>query len=80
MKCPECGGEIGFSYITPTRNYRIENDIIIRDDAWTGPQHDESYLSFQCTEDTEHNIDTPEISEWSEKIEHDFYESEVETL
>jgi hypothetical protein len=75
MKCPECGEDIKFEYIVPTKSYKIEDGKISRDDAWEGPAYDQPYLDFHCSNDKEHDIDTPEINEWADQIEKLFYET-----
>jgi len=80
MNCPECGSDIKFSYIIPTKTFRIENGKIERDDAWTGPEYDTPYLEFYCSNDNEHDIDKKEVVEWSAKIEEEFYEKVFPTL
>lgn len=73
MKCPECGSEIVFSYITPAKSFRLEDSKIVRDDAWEGPEYDDPYLEFACSNDREHDIEVDEIINWSETITEDFY-------
>lgn len=78
MKCPECGSEIVFSYVTPAKSFKIEidemkNEIIFRDDAWKGPEYDDPYLEFYCSNDKEHDIEVQEIIDWTEGITEDFY-------
>jgi hypothetical protein len=75
MKCPECGEDIKFEYIVPTKSYKIEDGKISRDDAWEGPAYDQPYLDFHCSNDKEHDIDTSEINEWADQIEKLFYET-----
>ena len=72
MNCPECGEEIVFSYIVPFRSFRITEKAILRDDAWA-PEYDNPYLEFFCSNDKEHDIDVPEIVEWTEGITEEFY-------
>ena len=73
MNCPECGADIKFSYVVPEKSFKIENGVISRDDAWEGPGYDDPYLEFYCSNDKEHTIDTPEIVDWSDKIESQYY-------
>ena len=73
MMCPECGSEIVFSYVTPTKSFKVENKKIVRDDAWKGPEYDDPYLEFSCSKDREHDIETEVIIAWSEVITEDFY-------
>jgi len=73
MKCKECGAEIVFSYITPDRSYRIEDNKIVRDDPWEGPEYDDPYLDFHCSNDMEHDINTQEVDEWADKITELFF-------
>jgi len=72
-KCKQCGGDIVFSYETPTKTFVIEDGKIVRDDAWAGPYYDNPQLVFHCSNDVEHDIDSEEISKWSEEIEKIFY-------
>jgi hypothetical protein len=74
-KCPECGAEIVFQYVTPSRSYRIENGEIVRDDAWTGPGYDDSYFHFRCSDDSEHDIEcNDKLAEWCNEVEFQFKE------
>jgi hypothetical protein len=72
-KCAECGAEIIFQYIKPSKSFRVENGQIIRDDAWTGPEFDNPYFHYQCSEDSEHRIDpNDELLEWFVDVEQEF--------
>lgn len=73
-QCRVCNSDIVFCYKTPTKSFRIEDGIIVRNDAWTGSEYDNPYLKFYCSEDMEHDIDSDEIVKWSEEIEKEFYE------
>jgi len=73
MNCPECGNDIVFSYIVPTKSFKVEGDKISRDDAWEGPAWDTPTLDFHCSNDKEHDIDTPTINTWADEIEEKFY-------
>lgn len=83
--CPECGEEILFSYVVPSKTYRIEDGKIKRDDAWEGIMYDNPSISFFCSNDKEHNIETPTIVyeqdfyEWAEEIEDEFYSRTIHT-
>lgn len=77
MKCKVCGSDIVFSYVTPTKSYKVVDDKIVRDDAWQGPIYDQPYLDFHCSNDAEHDIDTVEVNEWADKIEEKFYSEEL---
>lgn len=71
--CPRCGSEIKFSYVTPERSFIIEDGKLKRDDAWEGPEYDNPYFHFYCSNDKEHDLgDGPEIDKWYEEIEHEF--------
>lgn len=77
MNCPVCGSEIVFDYIVPIKSYRVDKDLnISRDDAWEGPAWDAPTLDFHCSNDKEHDVDTPDINEWADRVEEKFY-SEV---
>ena len=80
MKCPECGFDIAFSYITPTKAFAIIEGRISRDDAWIGPEYDDPYLEFYCSNDNEHEIDTEDIVLWTEDIEEQFYKDVLPNL
>lgn len=67
--CKECGHDIIFSYETPTKSFTIVGGGIVRDDAWTGPHYDDPKLIFYCSNDKEHDIDTQEISDWTDEVE-----------
>ena len=71
--CKQCGADIIFSYVTPTKTYIIEGGKIIRNDAWVGPGYDDAYLEFYCSCDKEHDIECEEIIKWSEDVEKEFY-------
>jgi len=73
MKCKVCGADIAFCYKTPTLSFRIEDNIIVRDDAWKGSDYDNPYLKFYCSNDSEHDIDSEEIVQWSEDVEKEFF-------
>lgn len=74
MKCKVCGSEIKFSYIVPEKSYKVSDELKIeRDDAWEGPAYDDPYLSFYCSNDKEHDIDSVEINEWADKVETQYY-------
>lgn len=74
-QCITCGSDIVFSYKTPTKSFRIEDGKIVRDDAWEGPEWDNPYLKFYCSNDTEHEVENDsEVIQWSEKVENEFYE------
>ena len=51
--CPECGGEILFSYETPSKTYRIQGDTLVRED---NVLHDNPELFPICSNDREHRI------------------------
>jgi len=73
-QCSTCGSDIVFCYKTPTKSFRIENDKIIRDDAWTGSEYENPYLKFYCSNDMEHPVENDsEVIQWSEKVEEEFY-------
>jgi len=74
MNCSICGSDIAFCYKTPTKSFRFENGKIVRDDAWEGPEYDNPYLKFYCSNDSEHDIDSKEVVQWSEDIEKQFYQ------
>jgi len=74
MKCKICESDITFCYKTPTLSFKIEDGEIIRDDAWTGSEYDNPYLKFYCSNDSEHDIDSKEVVQWSEDIEKQFYQ------
>jgi len=74
MNCKVCGADIAFSYKTPTKSFRFENNKIVRDDAWEGPEYDNPYLKFYCSNDSEHDIDSKEVIQWTEDIEKQFYQ------
>jgi hypothetical protein len=74
MNCPICTEEIAFSYKTPTKSFIIKVGKIIRDDAWQGPEYDNPYLKFYCSNDSEHDIDSKEVLQWTEDIEKQFYQ------
>jgi hypothetical protein len=70
MPCPVCGEDIIFCYKTPTKTFKIEDGgEIKRDDAWQGPEYDNPYLKFYCSNDMEHDIDSKEIIDWSDEVE-----------
>lgn len=73
-QCQICGADISFCYKTPTKSFRIEDGKIVRDDAWVGLMYDNPYLKFQCSNDTEHEVENEDILEWSEKVEEEFDE------
>ncbi len=73
MKCKVCGSDIAFCYKTPTLSFKIEDGIIKRDDAWQGSDYDNPYLKFYCSNDSEHDIDSEEVIQWSEDIEKEFF-------
>ena len=77
MKCKVCDADIAFCYKTPTKSYIIENDHIIRDDAWQGVEYDNPYLKFYCSNDSEHDIDSEDIVLWSSEIETKFYDENI---
>ncbi len=79
-ECPECGHEIIFSYETPTRSFHIVGCVIVRDDAWVGPQYDKPSLIFHCSNDREHDIESEKITEWAEGVEKVFYHRILPTL
>ena len=71
--CPTCSHEIKFSYVTPEQSFVIVDGAIQRDDAWKGPEYDNPYFHFYCSNDKEHDIgDDKEIQKWCEEIEDDF--------
>ena len=75
--CKECGEEIVFDYITPTKSFRIdENSKIVRDDNNEAfcPEGDNPYLEFYCSNDREHEIDTDEMFDWYGQVEFEFKE------
>lgn len=72
MKCPVCGSEIKFSYVTPPKSYYIKDNKIIRDDQVEGPEYDDPYFNFYCSNDAEHNIHTDLVEKWADKIEERF--------
>ena len=80
MKCKTCGADIVFCYKTPTLSFRIEDSLIVRDDAWTGSEYDNPYLKFYCSTDSEHDIDSKEVVEWSEVVEKEFFRVIFPTL
>lgn len=71
--CRICGSDIIFCYKTPTKSFRIEDGKIVRDDAWEGPEWDNPYLKFYCSNDMEHEVENQDI-DWSEEVEKEFYE------
>ena len=72
-KCAECGAEIVFQYINPSKSFRVESGKIVRDDAWTGEGYDDPYFHFQCSEDAEHDIDPRNTRlEWFVDVEQEF--------
>ena len=73
MQCPVCKEDIIFCYKTPTQTFTIEDGEFKRDDAWQGPEYDNPYLKFYCSNDMEHNIETEEILKWSEEVNSEFY-------
>lgn len=81
--CPECGSDIKFSYHVPDRSYVVEKGKIVRDDAWKGPMYDGPEINFYCSNDREHNIETPSVVdekdfyEWAEEIEDEFYKLDM---
>ena len=48
---------------------KLGDGKIIRDDAWEGPEYDNPYLKFYCSNDMEHDIDSEEIIVWSDVVE-----------
>jgi len=71
--CAECGAEIVFQYIKPSKSFRISNGQIIRDDAWTGKRYDDPYFHYICSEDSEHDIDPDDkLIEWMGDLEYKF--------
>lgn len=77
MRCKICNAEIVFCYKTPTKSFRIENDDIVRDDAWHGGEYDNPYLKFYCSNDSEHDIDSEDVISWAEDIETKFYDENI---
>jgi len=71
--CPLCSHEIKFSYITPERSFIIKDGKLKRDDAWKGPEYDNPYFHFYCSNDKEHDLGDSEIlDKWCEDIEYEF--------
>jgi hypothetical protein len=57
-QCIECGAEIGFDWVVPTKSYILnENGNIRREDNLL---YDTPYITFYCTEDREHDWHTSE--------------------
>ncbi len=73
-QCSTCGSDIVFCYRIPTKSFRIEHGNIVRDDAWEGPEWDNPYLKFYCSNDIEHGVEDKDIIEWSGEVEKEFYE------
>lgn len=77
--CPECNGEILFTYVHPNQSYKIENGEFIRNDGWAGIMSDNPYFDFYCSNDRTHDIsnssiiDSKNIDRWMEEIEDEFY-------
>ncbi len=72
MICPNCGDDIVFDYIMPIRSFQIIDEKISRDDLWEEPEYNNPTLVFHCSNDMKHNINTPEINKWTDKIEEQF--------
>lgn len=80
--CPECGEEIGFDYVTPTKSFLIDEmgdgswTIMKNDnnDAWC-PNGDNPYFEFHCLNDMEHKLSKDsEFEEWKDEVIKYFYE------
>ena len=80
--CKECGSDIVFSYIDPSKSFRIKDGKIVRNDAWTGPGYDDPYLEFYCSNDKEHDEvkNLQDMIDWSVEVEKEFYEKIFPTL
>ena len=85
--CPECGGDIKFSYVTPEKSFEIDSSgDIVRDDSWVGvgPVWDDAHIEFYCSHDREHDIDNnrsedDKFEEWQEEIINEFYRKNMHT-
>jgi len=76
-KCPECGGNIIVKYITPSKIFSIGNNRQLKridQNIVHQPSGDNSYLVFDCENDSEHDISTDEIMIWTDEIEKIFYD------
>ena len=73
--CPECGGEIIFTYETPTKTYSIEDGDLVRAD---NNMSDDSVFIARCSNDTEHDLAGPgedvDFWTWVDSVEMYFYE------
>jgi len=83
--CPECGGDIKFSYVTPEKSFEIDaSGDIERDDANIGPIFDSPNIEFYCSHDREHDINLnrsqdDKFEEWQEEIINVFYRQNMHT-
>lgn len=78
LYCPLCSSEIKFSYVIPEQLFVIVDGAIARDDSWKGPDYDNPYFHFFCSNDKTHDLGDNEIlDKWCEDIEDDFKEKDL---
>ena len=76
MKCPVCNNNIVFEFITPVKEFYIDNGEIKRDYSNIGLNENEPHLYFHCEIDKDHNIDNiDKIEEWIDKVENEFIDN-----
>jgi hypothetical protein len=76
--CPECGGEVWFTYERPSATFAIENGEIVRMD--NNDVFQSQGLFFHCCNDAEHKIEPHYksrlwkiFSKWCTAVENNFY-------
>lgn len=71
--CPECGAEIYVEYIRPTFVYSINSEKGMFVDE-SNLIDNENYLNFICSEDREHDLESPELDRWKDYVQTRFYD------